>query len=249
MIQKYKKLLISILAILLSINIFAIGVLVLHNYNDSNKKNKIEIPNNIIDGEIEKEEEDIVDTEENLPVYKDEDEKEANVITINKHSKSENNSFNLSNMLPGDIKTEYYCIQVSYVDTVLLKYSANIKEELGDLSNVLTIKVKLMNTNEVLYNGTLKDIPKTINYSITSNKNTTDELYYEITISLDKSVGNEYQDKKILIDFKWEVDSDNLENPYTSDNILLWIVLSASSGLIIILILLIFKRERKDENE
>ena len=83
-----------------------------------------------------------------------------------------------------------------------------------------------------------------------SKKSATDELYYEITAYLDTSVGNDYQNKDLIADFKWWVEeTGNLDDsPQTGDtsNILLWAVLAAGS-LGMIIILLVTRRRKEDE--
>ena len=93
-------------------------------------------------------------------------------------------------------------------------------------------------------------MPEGLTHKLASKKSTTDELYYEITAYLDTSVGNDYQNKDLIADFKWWVEeTGNLDDsPQTGDtsNILLWAVLAAGS-LGMIIILLVTRRRKEDE--
>ena len=102
----------------------------------------------------------------------------------------------------------------------------------------------------MLYDGLMRDMPESLTHKLASKESTTDELYYEITAYLDTSVGNDYQSKDLIADFKWWVEeTGNLDNfPQTGDtsNILLWAVLAAGSLSVMILLLVV--RRRKEEN-
>lgn len=94
---------------------------------------------------------------------------------------------------------------------------------------------------DLVYDGLMKDMDKAIEYSLSSDDNTTSELHYQITVYLDSSVGNEYQNKELVADFKWWVeDSEYLDPlPDTGDqfNLAIWMGLFVSSfslGLLIV---------------
>lgn len=249
MSKNYNKILIIALSFLVVINMSAVCISLMYNSNKFNN-NSVNIPQDIIDKEEDHLDESPNNNEssnDNLVI--DEIDKEAEVIEINKNNTVDNKSFNVLNMLPGDHETEYYCIRVSYKDNITLKYNAKIKEDYDNLSDVLKIKVKLMNTNEILYDGLLKDMPDSINSNFFSTKSVTEDFYYEITTYLDTSVGNLYQNNKLVVDFEWRVDDNNLENPSTGDNIIFWVYGSGISGLLIVLLLLNLKDKRKDNYE
>ena len=125
-------------------------------------------------------------------------------------------------MLPGDSVTQYYLLKFSNKNNETIKFSSQIKDGYEKLSEVMKCKVVLITTDEVLYDGLMKDMPESINYTI-STVNEDDysngELYYSITSYLDKSVGNEYQNKNLYADFRWWIEEDdNLsDNPSTDD--------------------------------
>ena len=160
--------------------------------------------------------------------------KKAAIIRLYNKQPENNTPFKFGNMFPGDRETKYFCVQVSYHDTVTLHYKASVRPGYEKLAEVLNVKVKLLSGGEIIYDGLMKDMPKSVTYKLTSAKDTTDELYYEITAYLKTSVGNEYQNKELIADFNWWAEeTGNLNpSPETGDafNVLLWVSLVAISG-------------------
>ena len=164
----------------------------------------------------------------------------------------ENTPFQVGNMFPGDGETKYYRVQVSYHDAVTVHYHAAVRPGYEKLAEVMRVRVKLLTTGETMYDGLMRDMPESLTHKLASNKSTTDELYYEITAYLDTSVGNDYQNKDLIADFKWWVEeTGNLDDsPKTGDtsNILLWAVLAAGSLSMMILLLVTRRRKEDEEN-
>ena len=139
---------------------------------------------------------------------------------------------------------------MSYHDTITVHYKATVRPGYEKLAEVLKVRVNLLSTGETMYDGLMRDMPESLTHKLASKKSATDELYYEITAYLDTSVGNDYQNKDLVADFKWWVEeTGNLDDsPQTGDtsNILLWAVLAAGS-LGMIIILLVTRRRKEDE--
>ena len=175
--------------------------------------------------------------------------KAATVELYNKQAE-ENTPFQVGNMFPGDSETKYFRVRVSYHDKITVHYKATVRPGYEKLAEVLKVRVRLLTTGEMLYDGLMRDMPESLTHKLASKKSTTDELYYEITAYLDTSVGNDYQNKDLIADFKWWVEeTGNLDDsPQTGDtsNILLWAVLAAGS-LGMIIILLVTRRRKEDE--
>ena len=178
--------------------------------------------------------------------------KKAAIIVLYNKQPVNNTPFKVGNMFPGDRETKYFCVQVSYHDTVTLHYKASIRPGYEKLAEVLNVKVKLLSDGKTIYDGLMKDMPKSVTYKLTSAKDTTNELYYEITAYFDTSVGNEYQNKELIADFSWWVEeTGNLDpSPETGDafNLLLWGCLAAISGCVLAFLLFIRRREEGEEN-
>ena len=176
--------------------------------------------------------------------------KKAATIELYNKQPEENTPFAVGNMFPGDVETKYFRVRVSYHDKITVHYKATVRPGYEKLAEVLKVRVRLLTTGEMLYDGLMRDMPESLTHKLASKKSTTDELYYEITAYLDTSVGNDYQNKDLIADFKWWVEeTGNLDDsPQTGDtsNILLWAVLAAGS-LGMIIILLVTRRRKEDE--
>lgn len=174
----------------------------------------------------------------------------ASAIALHNRKPEDNTPFQVTNMFPGDRETKYYCVKVSYKGDIIVRYHADIRSGYEKLAEVLKVKIRLPETDETLYDGLMRDMPKSLNHALYTNKKTQSELYYEITAYLDTSVGNEYQDKELVADFHWWVEeTENLDSPQTGDdrNIYLWMALSAGSLFILILLLAKRRKEAADE--
>lgn len=180
----------------------------------------------------------------NLPV-----EAEDIDISLYSNHSSDNASFNITNMFPGDSVTNKYNLKVSYHDKVSVLFNVDYLDEYSKLASVTNIKVKLINDNKVLYDGFVCDLKdNNLSYVLESSNNKTEVLEYEITISLDTSVNNDYQNKELKLDFIWSIDKEETKNlivPSTgySSNIILWISL-----IIFSLIMIVFLYKRNNSN-
>ena len=182
----------------------------------------------------------------NLPV-----EAEDIDISLYSNHSSDNASFNITNMFPGDSVTNKYNLKVSYHDKVSVLFNVDYLNEYSKLASVTNIKVKLINddNDKVLYDGFVCDLKdNNLSYVLESSNNKTEVLEYEITISLDTSVNNDYQNKELKLDFIWSIDKEETKNlivPSTgySSNIILWISL-----IIFSLIMIVFLYKRNNSN-
>lgn len=176
--------------------------------------------------------------------------KKAATIELYNKQPEENTPFQVGNMFPGDSETKYFRVRVSYHDTITVHYKATVRPGYEKLAEVLKVRIRLLSAGETMYDGLMRDMPESLTHKLASKKSATDELYYEITAYLDTSVGNDYQNKDLVADFKWWVEeTGNLDDsPQTGDtsNILLWAVLAAGS-LGMIIILLVTRRRKEDE--
>ena len=268
--QKKKiKIVIIILAILLGISLTALGGTLLYNRLASRPAATVTVPDNLITPDEDTTKPDSSDTEK--PDSSDtqtpsssadasssavsaqnttaETKKAATIELYNKQAE-ENTPFQVGNMFPGDSETKYFRVRVSYHDKITVHYKATVRPGYEKLAEVLKVRVRLLTTGEMLYDGLMRDMPESLTHKLASKKSTTEELYYEITAYLDTSVGNDYQNKDLIADFKWWVEeTGNLDDsPQTGDtsNILLWAVLAAGS-LGMIIILLVTRRRKEDE--
>ena len=262
--QKKKiKVIIIVLACLLGLSLLALGGTLIYNKIANTTPATVTVPDNLITPDDDTTKPDNSDTEKPdssdtqtpsssaVPAQSTTAEtKKAATIELYNKQPEENTAFAVGNMFPGDSETKYFRVRVSYHDTITVHYKATVRPGYEKLAEVLKVRVKLLSTGETMYDGGIADMPESLTHKLASKKSITDELYYEITAYLDTSVGNDYQNKDLIADFKWWVEeTGNLDDsPQTGDtsNILLWAVLAACSGSMMILLLVV--RRRKEEN-
>lgn len=130
-------------------------------------------------------------------------------LALYKNHAAAETPFHVTNMFPGDQETKKYNIEVSYRGTLTVHYRADIRPGYETLAEVL--KCKIIVNGAELYDGLMRDMPASVDYQISSRGRTTEELIYDITVYLDTSVGNPYQNQKLVADFRWwvEVEEDD----------------------------------------
>ena len=267
--QNKIKIIIIVLAVLLALSLAALGGTLIYNKIANTTPATVTVPDNLITPDEDTTKPDSSDTEKPdssdtqtpsssadasssaVPAQSTTAEtKKAATIELYNKQPEENTAFAVGNMFPGDSETKYFRVRVSYHDKITVHYKAAVRPGYEKLAEVLKVRVKLLSTGETMYDGLMRDMPESLTHKLASKKSTTDELYYEITAYLDTSVGNDYQNKDLIADFKWWVEeTGNLDDsPQTGDtsNILLWAVLAACSGSMMILLLVV--RRRKEEN-
>ena len=179
-------------------------------------------------------------------------QRKAATIDLYKGKADDNTPFKAENLFPGDVVTKYFRIKVSYEDKVTVHYHADIRPGYEKLAEVLKVRVVLLSdSGRVLYDGLMRDMPKSLTHKLSSAKRTSDELYYEITAYLDTSVGNEYQQKSLIADFRWWVEeTGNLTPPTGSDShFTLWLTLAVASGAACLIVLIVYRRRKGEEHE
>ena len=270
--QKKKiKIVIIVLACLLGLSLLALGGTLIYNKIANTTSATVTVPDNLITPDDDTTKPDSSESNSQAPDSSDtqapsssadtsssavpaqsttaETKKAATIELYNKQPE-ENTAFAVGNMFPGDSETKYFRVRVSYHDKITVHYKATVRPGYEKLAEVLKVRVNLLSTGEMLYDGLMRDMPESLTHKLASKKSITDELYYEITAYLDTSVGNDYQNKDLIADFKWWVEeTGNLDDsPKTGDtsNILLWAVLAAGSLSMMILLLVV--RRRKEEN-
>lgn len=271
--EKKKKTIIIILSILLGLSLLALGGTLVYNKLANNTPATVTVPDNLITPDKDTTKSDSSESNSQAPDNSNtekpdnsadtsssavptqstnaETKKAATVELYNKQPE-ENTAFTVGNMFPGDSETKYFRGRVSYHDTITVHYKATVRPGYEKLAEVLKVRVNLLSTGETMYDGLMRDMPESLTHKLASKKSTTDELYYEITAYLDTSVGNDYQNKDLIADFKWWVEeTGNLDDsPKTGDtsSILLWAVLAAGSLSMMILLLVVRRRKEDEEN-
>lgn len=174
--------------------------------------------------------------------------KRATSVFLHNERSGENVAFSVGNMFPGDSETKYYRVRVSYHGRIAVHFGVDVRDGYEKLAEVLGVKIKLLTTGEVLYDGPMCDVPEKLTHSLSAESSTTDELYYEIIAYLDTSVGNDYQNKDLVADFRWWVEEkDNLDGaPQTGRG---FILLISASVIVFSVLFIILIRRREEEEE
>lgn len=177
------------------------------------------------------------------------DKSQARKLKLHQGKPGDNEKFEVRNMFPGDTETKYFCIKAYHNADITLFFRADVTEQTKSLGDVLHIKVTHLDTGKVLCDDLFSEIDGQ-EFSELLKKNVADETtaYYQIDVSLDTAVGNEYQAALLKADFEWYVkDEGGLSAPQTGDttNLTLWIVLALAS--LLLMFLLLMTRRKEDE--
>ena len=119
----------------------------------------------------------------------------------------ENVPFDVTNMLPGDSTSQYYCVSVTHKKTETVRFFFDV-DTTQKLSNVLRVKVEQLipdAADQVLYDGLMKDCTA-VTVSVTASSETVTPIYYRITVYTNGAeVGNEYVGESLTADFSWQL--------------------------------------------
>lgn len=181
------------------------------------------------------------------------DKPSATVLELYAGRPDANQRFEVSNMLPGDSETKYFCVKAYHDADIDLFFRADVSEQTKSLGDVLHSKVTHPDTGRVLCDAPFSEIDgQEVSELLTANAEGETTAYYQIDVSLDTSEGNEYQAARLAADFEWYVeDEGGLTPPQTGDTtkLTLWITLAASSLLLILIqglnSIRLFKRYKK----
>lgn len=176
--------------------------------------------------------------------------RKAASINLYSQNARENKAFSVINMFPGDSETRYFRVRVAYRDRVTVHFNAVVRRGYEKLAEVLKVKITLLSTDELLYDGLMRDMPESVTHALSSPADTTEDLFYEIIAYLDTSVGNAYQNKALIADFKWWVlETGNLDDlPFTGDTLNTALLLTAAAlSTAVCIVLLVTRKKKEDE--
>lgn len=119
---------------------------------------------------------------------------QAPVLSLYQGRPEVNQPFRVSNMLPGDQVTQYFCIKASHEKDITLFFEARVTEQTKALADVLHIKVTHLETGKVLCDDVLSQVDgKAVSEKIAAQQSEESICYCRIDVSVDTSVSNEYQ--------------------------------------------------------
>lgn len=114
----------------------------------------------------------------------------------------------ISNMLPGDSNTKYYEVELKQKENILLCFRVDVTKSTNKLEKALFIKVENRASSKVVCDGQLENIAGQVFVEEIQKENNKDERQtYKITVSMDTSVGNEYQNSSLTMNFSWFLDN------------------------------------------
>ena len=175
---------------------------------------------------------------------------QAAVLELYQGKPGDNEPFAARNLLPGDRVTKYFCVRTIHKAGTTLYFQTEVTEQTKQLGDVLHIRVTHMGSGEVLCDAPFSDIDgMEFAQYLAYNAQGETMSYYRVDVSLDTSVGNEYQAALLKADFIWYVrDEGTLAPPKTGDwtDLTLWITM-AVSALLLILLTLYARRKKEDK--
>lgn len=273
------KIIIVILAVLLAVSAVGLAATLLYNHFAQTEPVSVEVPDNIITPDNEKESaanqnfaepsNGETNAESDTSASSDqsnasgsnssvsqpsgsssESGTKASALSLYNKQPEDNEPFAVENMFPGDVETKYYRIKVSYKGDIVVRFHADVRPGYEKLAEVLKVRIKLLGEDELLYDGLMRDMPESLNHALYTTEKTQSELYYEITAYLDTSVGNEYMDKNLIADFRWWVqETQNLDSPQTGDNSNILLWAVLGCSSLFCMIILLAKRRKETANE
>ncbi len=188
---------------------------------------------------------------------------DSDKIRLNNPDESSNTAFAVENMFPGDAETKYFTVKVNHKESITLYYHADIRPGYEKLAEVMMVKIELPKKSITLYDGLMRDMPSALEHQLAADEK---EVIYSITAYLDTSVGNDYQFKRLIADFRWwyeeetsgggedpDPDKPSLpdvpDNPETGDNSNITLYMTMMLGSLAALIFLLFMMKRKKGEE
>ena len=121
------------------------------------------------------------------------------VIELSKETETVNKTFKVSNMFPGDSKTQTYSVDILDNEVEKISFVAEVASESAPITDVLIITLTVDNATHPYFRGTVNDLPEGgIVIPVDG-----DTMKFHITVTLDTSAGNECQNGEIAVNFSW----------------------------------------------
>ena len=205
---------IVILSLLLAASLLALAVILAGKYIFADSSTVVQVPDNLIgDSSLEGSapndsssllSEDASKDISSSTVSRSDEDVAAVVLSLNSSIYGDNLPFNITNMFPGDSLTQYYCIRTSFQDIITLNFETEITGQSKKLADALRVSVSILGESEPLYKGAFADMP-VLQYKLSSAQAVTKDVYFIIDVYLPTSVGNDYQNRRLTVDFNWYV--------------------------------------------
>lgn len=126
-------------------------------------------------------------------------------LTLSEDNLEANQSFQLENMVPGQVHTQQFRLEIVHKKAKSVGFRASVSEGSKKLADALMVTVKNANTGEVLYDDALTSM-SWVNWKVTKEKVLTlEELVYEVSVSLPNDAGEDYLEEKVNIQLDWRM--------------------------------------------
>ena len=123
----------------------------------------------------------------------------GDTIVLNGPDKSRTKTFRAENLFPGDAVYKNYVLNIPHKKNIDVMFKAKVREGYAKLPEVLKLKVEIVGGG-TLYDGLMKDTPEPVTYTLPARQQS---VTYRLTVYLDTSVGNDYQNQDLMADFEW----------------------------------------------
>ena len=135
-------------------------------------------------------------------------------LELYERNAKDNQRLEIDNLLPGDTEIEYFYVKTSYKSDIDLFFRADIVNQTENLGDVLRVKVTRIGTGQVLCDDVFSNIDgREFSELLETDETTTVVACYQVIISLDSDVGNEYQKAGLTADFEWYVNAEEALTP------------------------------------
>lgn len=129
-------------------------------------------------------------------------------LVLDKNQPSVNQSFSVTDMLPGDAVEEQYTLQVHRSGVITLLFDVIVTDETGDLGEALNIQVTDATAGTALASGTFDQVRDQVYRVQLPDGSGRIDRDFTIRVWMDTSVGNEYQNSSLEADFRWYVEGE-----------------------------------------
>ena len=214
---RYLQITSAVLAVLLVISIVALAVVMSDRGDVSKSKDNVIDPNNtdaeISAGEVQRPQFVMLASSSETEDFK-----------LTWFSRDEQKEIILNNMLPGDSESRQYEVTVKYKKAESIYMGVTVTEATGTykLSDVLKLKVEASvngAAKTTLYDGLMVNLgPDGNNVGLNLPDTDSDRtVTYTLTVYLDRTVGNSYQNKTLTAEFSWWIEKEEVITETTEE--------------------------------
>ena len=121
------------------------------------------------------------------------------VIALSEPTDTVNKTFKVSNMFPGDSKTQTYKIEVLDKEVRSISFLPEVASETAPLTDVVIITFSVDDAANPYFRGTVNDFPEGGVVVPLDGES----MEFHVTVTLDTSAGNECQNGEIVLNLLW----------------------------------------------